>query len=69
MFTVTGYIDGGISYTAQVGAAAAGSDGERQIGCVTGDPGIIAWLRGHAGEPWQATPTGPSGSTDLDDPG
>jgi hypothetical protein len=35
---------------------------------VTSDPDTIAWLEEQAGEPWQASPTGPTGITDLNDP-
>lgn len=65
MFTVSGYING-VSYRAVVGGVPG--DPDLTAGCVTGDPGVIGLLRDQAGEPWQATPTGPSGILDLADP-
>lgn len=67
MFTVDGYING-VAYTTAIGGE-GGQDDDRHAGCVTGDPAVIGWLREHDGEPYQVTPTGPSGTLDLADPG
>jgi hypothetical protein len=60
MFTVTGYKDG-ISYTATIGATG-------NAGCAETDLAMAGWLLEQDGQPWEATPTGPTGITDLADP-
>jgi hypothetical protein len=65
VFTVDGYING-VSYHAVVGAQAG--QPEPAVGCVAGDPGVLALLQEQEGEPWAATPTGPFGVLDLTDP-
>lgn len=68
MFTVDGYING-VAYRAVIGGEPSPGDGpELRAGCAAGDPGVIGLLTASAGEPWLATPTGPSGVLDLADP-
>lgn len=68
MFNVSGYIDG-VAYQAVIGGDTSGADPSRVAGCTVTDPETAAWLEERNGQPWQATPTGPSGVTDLADPG
>lgn len=68
MFTVDGYIDG-VAYQAVIGTPAGpGDDPQLRAGCAAGDPGVIGLLNAGNGEPWLATPTGPSGILDVTDP-
>lgn len=66
MFTVEGYA-GGVSYRAVISSGAAASMPD-VAGCAAGTPNVIAFLTGMQGQPWSATPTGPHGILDLDDP-
>jgi hypothetical protein len=64
MFTVRGYTPGGIAYELTVQDKPA--QGSRLT--FTGTPRAVALLLAGEGHPWQATPTGPSGTLDLADP-
>jgi hypothetical protein len=67
MFTVQGYRDG-VSYLVTVGGPPAETQDGFEAGCAVTDPMTAAWLDEQAGEPWKATPTGPSGVTNLANP-